>query len=30
MDGTDGRANSYTSRFTIDTKDVRCGPHLMP
>jgi hypothetical protein len=30
MDGTDGRASSYTSGFTIDTEDVRCGPHLMP
>jgi hypothetical protein len=25
-----GRASSYTSGFTVDTEDVRCGPHLMP
>jgi hypothetical protein len=25
-----GRAKSYTSGFTVDTEDVRCGPHLMP
>jgi predicted RNA-binding protein with TRAM domain len=30
MDDKDGRASSYTSGFTVDTKDVRCGPHLMP
>jgi hypothetical protein len=29
MDGTDGRASSYTSWFTIDTGDVMCGPYLM-
>jgi hypothetical protein len=29
MDGTDGRANSYTSGFTVDSEDVRRGPHLM-
>jgi hypothetical protein len=25
-----GRTGSYSSRFTADTEDVRCGPHLMP
>jgi hypothetical protein len=30
MDGKDGRASSYTSGFTVDTQDMRCGPHLMP
>ena len=30
MDDKDGRASSYTSGFTVDTEDVRCGPHLMP
>jgi hypothetical protein len=29
-DDIGGRASSYTSRFTVETEDVRYGPHLMP
>jgi hypothetical protein len=28
-DDIDGQASSYTSGFTVDTEDVRYGPHLM-